>query len=88
MTVALFDHPKNIRHPCTWFTMDNKFAYLAATLNLKKEPLALSDGETVCLRYGMAIWDGKASPREIESVYRSWLALAGTDHATIASISG
>ena len=39
VTVAMFDHPGNFRHPATMFTMTNRFAYLSATLNEWKEPI-------------------------------------------------
>ncbi len=39
VTVAIFDHPSNPRHPNKMFTMTPPFAYLSATLNLWKEPL-------------------------------------------------
>ena len=39
VTVAMFGHPDNPRHPTTWFTMAKPFAYLSATMNLHEEPL-------------------------------------------------
>ena len=45
VTVAIFDHPSNARHPNRIFTMSPPFAYLSATLNLWKEPLLLKAGE-------------------------------------------
>ena len=44
VTVAIFDHPSNPRHPNKMFTLDTHFAYLSATLNLLKEPLVLKAG--------------------------------------------
>ena len=41
MTVAMFDHPTNVRHPANWFTMTEPFAYLCATLGLQHETLKL-----------------------------------------------
>jgi hypothetical protein len=79
VTVAVFAHPGNPRHPSTWFTMTKGFAYLSATLNLKKEPLTLSPGETLALRYGVAVWDGTPEPSRMDAVYRRWLELTATD---------
>ncbi|MCX7886116.1 MAG: PmoA family protein [Verrucomicrobiae bacterium] len=70
VTVALFDHPQNPRHPARMFTMDAPFAYMSATLNLWKEPLTLK--EALRLRYGVAVWDGERRPEEIEQLYQHW----------------
>lgn len=75
VTVAMFDHPANPRQPATWFTMDTPFAYLSATLNLKKEPLTLTEDRPLLLRYGVALWDGKVDAREVEGLYRRWVDL-------------
>ncbi len=77
VTVAVFDHPNNLRHPATMFTMPEKFAYLSATLNVWKEPLTIVTGSPLSLVYGAASWDGEASPEEIEQTYRKWAVLAG-----------
>lgn len=72
VTVAVFDHPKNPRHPARMFTMSAPFAYLGATLNLWKEPLELKAGETLDLRYGIAAWDGKVEAKRVEELYEQW----------------
>ena len=69
VTVAMFDDPKNPRHPATWFTMDAPFAYLAATLNLSKEPLPIESAEPLTLRYAVAVWDGDVGPEKIGKLY-------------------
>jgi len=76
VTVAMFDHPDNPRHPATWFTMTAPFAYLSATLNLHRRPMTLRAGQTLSLTYGVALWDGKTSAEEIEKTYRRWVAMA------------
>lgn len=75
VTVAIFDYPANPRQPATWFTMNDPFAYLAATLNLKNEPLTLPEDRPLFVRYGVALWDGKADSRQIEGLYRQWVDL-------------
>ena len=73
VTVAMFDHPENVR-PVLWFTMQTPFAYLSATLNLWKEPLELAAEDTLVLRYGVALWDGRIEASQIEAAYQHWLA--------------
>jgi hypothetical protein len=72
VTVAIFDSPANPRHPNKFFTM-RPFAYMAATLNLWKEPMTLKAGEPLKLTYGVAAWDGHIDAAEIEKTYQQWL---------------
>lgn len=72
VTAAIFDHPHNRRHPARMFTMKQHFAYLAATLNLWKEPLSLEAGDPLTLTYGVALWDGRVEEAEIEATYQRW----------------
>jgi hypothetical protein len=74
VTVAMFDDQANARHPATWFTME-KFAYLSATLHLNQQPATIQAGKPLVLRYGLALWDGKADKAQIEQAYRRWLAI-------------
>jgi len=73
VTVAVFDHPRNPRHPATMFTMPRGFAYLAATLNLSKEPLTVEAKQPLELNYGVALWDGEIEVAEVEELYRRWV---------------
>ncbi len=75
VTVAMFDHPDNPRHPATWFTMAKPFAYMAATLRLHEEPLKLLPDKPLTLRYGVALWDGRPETAEIDELYRQWVAM-------------
>jgi hypothetical protein len=75
VTVAMFDAPKNPRHPATWFTMTDPFAYLSATMALEKEPLEIRVDKPLEARYGIALWDGEVSAEAVERVYRAWLEL-------------
>ncbi len=70
VTVAMFDSAGNPRHPATWFTMDQGFAYLSATLDLSRQPLVIEPGKPLRLRYHVAVWDGKVDAAEIAAVYR------------------
>lgn len=76
MTVALFDDPGNVR-PARWFTMKEHFAYLSATVNIWREPLEVTQGKPLVLRYGAALWDSSVEKGQIESTHRRWLDLAG-----------
>jgi len=72
VTVAVFDHPTNARHPAAMFTMPN-FAYISATLNLTKEPLKIEAAKPLELTYAVALWDGPVEPAKIEKLYRWWV---------------
>ena len=72
VTVAMFGHPGNRRHPTTWFTMAKPFAYLSATLNLHAEPLTVAAGEPLVLRYAVAVWDGRVEDDRIAQTYE-WI---------------
>jgi len=74
VTIAMFDHPNNPRHPATWFTMTAPFAYLSATMNLHVEPLKVITGKPLVLKYAVALWDGKVESDRINKLYQSWRA--------------
>jgi hypothetical protein len=74
ITIAMLDHPANPRHPATWFTMSEPFAYLSATMNLHERPYTLKRGEFLSLRYGIALFDGHPQAGRIEATCRRWLA--------------
>jgi hypothetical protein len=75
VTVAMLDHPEN-RREATWFTMTTPFAYLSATLNLDREPMALSRDEPLRVRYGIVLWDSNPEGAEIAAAYETWQRLA------------
>jgi hypothetical protein len=69
VTIAMFCHKDNVRHPTKWFTMTKHFAYLSATLNLWKEPMTLTANKPLDLRYGVVLWDGKIEKDVIQQAY-------------------
>jgi hypothetical protein len=71
VTVVLLDHPENER-AAKWFAMQSPFSYLAATIGLDQEPLVLEQGESVNLRYGVALADGRLNAKQIESLRQAW----------------
>jgi hypothetical protein len=73
VTIAMFGHPENLRHPVHWFTMTAPFAYLAATLNLYREPLVVTSDKPLVLRYAVAVWDGRIDKSKIDQAYHRWL---------------
>lgn len=75
VTVAMFSHPGNYRHPASWFTMSDSLTYMTATLNLFRQPLVLKEKQPLELSYGVAVWDGEAKAGVIESLYQRWQAV-------------
>ncbi|MBN2313375.1 MAG: PmoA family protein [Sedimentisphaerales bacterium] len=73
VTVAMFGHPENLRHPTHWFTMSKPFAYLSATLNVYREPLKITAEQPLVLRYAVVLWDGKVEDDRIEQAYDQWI---------------
>jgi len=73
VTVAMFGHPDNLRHPTQWFTMTKPFAYLSATLNLHREPLKVLSDKPLALSYAVAVWDNRVKEEQIEKVYDWWI---------------
>ena len=84
VTIAMFDYPDNERHPATWYTLDQRFAYLSATLNLHNEPLKVTSDKPLPLRYGVALWDGRVEADQIEQVYQRWLILPAPATACVS----
>jgi hypothetical protein len=76
VTIAMFDHNDNFRHPAAFYTKEKPFAYLSATLNQWKEPVELKADKPLDLRYGVAVWDGEADKAAVEKLYRRWLELS------------
>ena len=73
VTITMFGHPDNLRHPTQWFTMTKPFAYLSATLNLHKEPLKVTSDKPLVLHYAVAVWDNRVGNEQIENVYNWWV---------------
>jgi len=68
VTVAMFDDPTNPRFPATWFTMTSGFAYLAATLDLSKQPLVVAAEKPLTLRYVTALYDGPMDAKKLDAL--------------------
>ena len=72
VTVALFDHPGNARHPAEWFTMAKPFAYMSATLGLEKAPMTLPSGQDLRLRWAVVLWDGHVAAEAVDAEWTAW----------------
>jgi len=72
VTVAMFDHPANARHPAEWFTMTKPFAYMSATLGLEKAPMTLPAGQDLRLRWAVALWDGHVAAEAVDAEWTAW----------------
>lgn len=73
--VAIFDHPKNPRHPTPWVVIPSMPYFSPAFLF--NEPMTLPAGETLTLRYRVWVHAGPAGPEALE---REWKAFAGAVH--------
>jgi hypothetical protein len=82
VTVAIFDHPANLRHPAAMFTMAKPFAYLSATLNVWKQPVVVKADKPLPLVYAVALWDGHVGRPAVEKLYQRWLRLSSEERAT------
>jgi LacI family transcriptional regulator len=69
VTVVMLTSPENPR-PTTWFTMDQGFAYLSATLNLETEPLKIEANKPLKLAYGVVVFDGEVDKAKIDALYQ------------------
>lgn len=76
VTIAVFDHPDNPRFPAVWFTMNDPFSYVSITPGLHHEAVTLKRGEALVFHYGIALWDGRPQPAQVEKLYQRWVALA------------
>ncbi len=77
ITLAIFDHPANPRHPATWFTMLSPFTYMSATLALHREPIELISGAKLHVRYVVALWE-EIVPREVlQAFYENEIVSSG-----------
>lgn len=81
MSVAMYDHPGNLRHPTTWHARD----YGLVTANpfgmhhfLGKEKGAgafvVKNGDSLTLRYRVEFIEGEAAPDDIEGRYQAFAA--------------
>lgn len=73
--VALFDHPGNVRHPSPWYGATGAGHYLNAAF-LFHEPLTVTVGETLRLRYRALIHDGQWDAPRLQAAYDAYVGEA------------
>lgn len=71
-TIALFDHPSNVRSPALFFTMKQPFAYVSATQALDKEPLVHHSGDHWQVNYLVTIYPELKSPGALSRRGQQW----------------
>ena len=78
IALAIFDHPKNVGYPTYWHARGyglfaaNPFGLKTFTKGEKEMNFKLEPGQSVTLRYRMAIIDGKPTKEDIEKAYQEW----------------
>lgn len=79
VTVAVYDHPGNPRHPKNWCGLNKpyEFGYVGPGLNLDNDPYTVRAGHPMKLRYCAAAWDGKVGKTEVAAVMAKWCELTG-----------
>jgi hypothetical protein len=79
VTIAVYDHPDNPRHPTNWCGLNKpfEFGYVGPGLNLDNDPHTLRAGQPLRLRYCVAVWDGKVGRDEVAAVFAKWCELTG-----------
>ncbi len=83
VSVAMFDHPDNLRHPTPWHARDygllaaNPFALSA----FRKLPpgtgdFVLKKGDTLRLRYRLLLFPGAPEVKKLEETHKTWVCKA------------
>jgi hypothetical protein len=78
-TVAVFDHPQNLRHPTTWHARDygllavNPFGLKYFTNNKKKGEFTLKAGQTLKLKYRIIFQTQDANSENLIRSYERYL---------------
>ena len=75
--VAIFDHPKNLRHPSPWYVTKGMPYYSPAVLFNK--PYTLPAGESLTLRYRILIRSGEIDANRVEKQWREWKMGTGSE---------
>ena len=68
--LAIFDHPNNTRHPSPWYATQS-MPYFSPAM-LFNEPLKLSAGDHIELRYRVLIHSGEYDREKIENEWREF----------------
>lgn len=71
--ITLFDAPSNLRHPTPWYGATGAGHYINAAV-LFHEPMAISAGESLDLRYRALVHDGIWDVERIAPLYAAYAA--------------
>jgi hypothetical protein len=72
---TMMDHPSNYRHPTPWIAFPEGSVQLLQAALLKDEPLTLSGGQTLTLRYRSCVHRGKYDNELSHAVYDDFTAV-------------
>jgi hypothetical protein len=70
--VAVFDDPRNPRHPTPFFVMNKPFGYLSAAPTFR-DPLPLDAGQSVRFRWAIVTYLGAPERARLDRLYQNWL---------------
>ena len=79
VTVAIFDHPKNVGYPTYWHARNyglfaaNPLGQKVFSDGAEEMNFSLAPGESTTFRYRLLILSGEKADEEIESHYQSWV---------------
>ena len=66
------DHPKNPWAPCPWFTRD--YGHLSPSpFNFRDKPWTMGKGESIRMKYRVALHAGTPAEANLDEVYKQWL---------------
>ena len=79
ITVAVYDHPDNPRHPkfLEGYNKPFEMGYIGVGLQLDHNPYTIQAGQPMKLRYCVAAWDGKVGTAEVAAVMARWCEWTG-----------
>ena len=79
--IVMMDDPANMRHPVPWYAStraatygDDGWSNFANAALLWDEPLPLTEGQELGLRYRVVVHDGRWDSDRIEQAWHSWRA--------------
>lgn len=74
VSLIIFDHPRNPRHPSPWYIWYAKDRNLFFTPSLLFDgPMELKKGQKLKLQYGVWIMDGWVNPTQVENQYSRFI---------------
>jgi hypothetical protein len=74
--IAILDHPDNFGGDCRWFTRD--YGHLSPSpFNFLDKPWRLPAGDTLELKYCIALHAGSPKQADLDGVYKQWIDRSG-----------